>query len=102
MELNAGTVVDKVWQSGLRSCIMYRLPTHLMQELNAGTVVDKVWQSGVRLCIITPGLPTHLVQELNAGTVVDKVWQSGVRLCIPHYAWAAHAFSAGIKCRHSS
>ena len=27
------------WQSGVRSCIMPGLPTHLVQELNVGTVV---------------------------------------------------------------
>ena len=26
------------WQSGMRSCIMLGLPTHLVQELNVGTV----------------------------------------------------------------
>ena len=29
------------WQSGLRSCIMPPLPTHLVQELNVGTVPDR-------------------------------------------------------------
>ena len=26
------------WQSGVRSCIMPGMPTHLVQELNVGTV----------------------------------------------------------------
>ena len=32
-ELNVGTVVNKVWQSGLQSCIMYSLPTHLVHGI---------------------------------------------------------------------
>ena len=31
---------DTGWQSGVRSCIMPRLPTHLVQELYIGTVIS--------------------------------------------------------------
>ena len=33
---------DTGWQSGVRSCIMSRLPRHLVQKLNAGTVCTKI------------------------------------------------------------
>ena len=33
---------EKGWQSGVRSCIMPRLPTHLVQELNVGIVASKM------------------------------------------------------------
>ena len=29
---------DTWWQSGVQSCIMAGLPTHLVQELNIGTI----------------------------------------------------------------
>ena len=54
---------------------------------------------------LMPGLPTHLVQELNVGTVCivcsicrcPAGFQAHSRV---FYAWAAHSFSAGIKCWH--
>ena len=39
-------------QSGVRSCIMPGLSTHLVQELNIGTVVTKITESGNRVCQI--------------------------------------------------
>ena len=64
----------------------------------------------------TPGLPTHLVQELNVGTGPFSLFTPFSRLPLSYmyqgspasrltllrvyHARAAHAFSAGIKCRH--
>ena len=34
---------ENEWQSGVRLCVMVRLPTHLVQELNAGTVSSFIY-----------------------------------------------------------
>ena len=42
---------DSGWQWGVQSCIISRMPTHLVQELNVGTVVcHMVYQGGVESC----------------------------------------------------
>ena len=48
------------WQSGMGSCILPRLPTHLVQELNVDTVYRPIkFMCGVSLYAIFPFMFNH-------------------------------------------
>ena len=73
------------------------IPPIVMKQL----IENDAWS-----CIM-PGLPIHLVQKLYVSTVdamprslLSHEAASGKRRMVVYYVRAAHAFSAGIICRH--
>ena len=92
--------------SGLRSCILPGLPTHLVQELKVGTVGPQWCEAAVQTFNICTSR-TDFCQCLVVQTPcydVKKVIQTDQSIghMVVYYGRAAHAFSAGIEWRHCS
>ena len=52
-------------QSGMRSCIMHDLRTHLVQELKTGIVISSVHDTGEAFSFLYDFVSKHVVKKLD-------------------------------------